>query len=106
MFRSAGLAQPMRSPRPSCFSPPTTQATSQEQNCLWTAASPKCRPLDFRHTLARRRLGWVISPSLRRAFSTGRVHLSWLEDLASPQRSYCWAVTHSEGLTEREKFEV
>ena len=35
----------MRSPRPWCFSHPTTAATSRERNCLWMAASHKCRPL-------------------------------------------------------------
>src|SRR5258707_4164636 len=44
MFRSAGSARPMRSPRPWCFSHPTTAATSRERNCLWTAASHKCKP--------------------------------------------------------------
>src|SRR2546427_2468077 len=34
----------MRSPRPWCFSHPTTAATSRERNCLWMAASHKCRP--------------------------------------------------------------
>src|SRR5258708_4967735 len=34
----------MRSPRPWCFSHPTTAATSRERNCLWTAASHKCKP--------------------------------------------------------------
>src|SRR6266851_1281237 len=34
----------MRSPRPWCFSHPTTAATSRERNCLWTAASHKCNP--------------------------------------------------------------
>ena len=43
MFRSAGWARPMRSPRPWCFSPPMTQASSREQNCLWTEVSHKCR---------------------------------------------------------------
>src|SRR5260370_33888739 len=43
MFRSAGWAHPMRSPRRSCFLPQTTQASSQEQSCLSTAASRKCR---------------------------------------------------------------
>src|SRR6266478_5968878 len=44
MFRSAGSAHPMRSRRPWCFSHPTTAATSRERNCLWMAASHKCRP--------------------------------------------------------------
>src|SRR5712692_993873 len=43
--RSAGSVHPMRSRRPWCFSPPTTAATSRERNCLWMAASHKCRPL-------------------------------------------------------------
>src|SRR5580700_3911800 len=43
MFRSAGWARLMRSPRRSCFLPQTTQASSQEQSCLSTAASRKCR---------------------------------------------------------------
>src|SRR6266404_2616630 len=43
MFRSAGSEHPMRSPRPWCFSHPTTAATSRERNCLWTAASRKYR---------------------------------------------------------------
>src|ERR1700730_15748761 len=34
----------MRSPRPWCFSHPTTAATSRERNCLWTAASHKGKP--------------------------------------------------------------
>ena len=34
-----------RSLRPWCFSHPTTAATSRERNCLWMAASHKCRPL-------------------------------------------------------------
>jgi hypothetical protein len=33
----------MRSRRPWCFLPPTTAATSRERNCLWMAASHKCR---------------------------------------------------------------
>ena len=45
VFRSAGSAHPMRSRRPWCFSPPTTPATSREPNCLWMAASHKCRQL-------------------------------------------------------------
>src|SRR6267143_4109621 len=45
MFRSAGSAHPMRSRRPWYFSHPTTAATSRERNCLWMAASHKCRPL-------------------------------------------------------------
>src|SRR5437762_13246300 len=39
------FAHPMRSPRPCCFSHPTTAATSRERNCLWMAASHKCTPL-------------------------------------------------------------
>src|SRR5918996_1331129 len=34
----------MRSPRLWYFSRPTTAATSRERNCLWMAASHKCRP--------------------------------------------------------------
>src|SRR6266446_4704325 len=34
----------MRSPRPWCFSPPTTAATSRERSCLWMAASHRCKP--------------------------------------------------------------
>src|SRR6516162_11213290 len=34
----------MRSRRPCCFSPPTTAATSRARNCLWTAASHRCKP--------------------------------------------------------------
>src|SRR5215510_15576448 len=34
----------MRSRRPWYFSHPTTPATSRERNCLWMAASHKCRP--------------------------------------------------------------
>ena len=45
VFRSAGSAHPMRSRRPWCSSHPTTVATSLERNCLWMAASHKCRPL-------------------------------------------------------------
>src|SRR2546425_7971 len=44
VFRSAGAVYPMRSPRPWCFSPPTTAATSRERNCLWMAVSRRCRP--------------------------------------------------------------
>src|SRR5262249_55083479 len=44
VFRSAGVVHPLRSPRPWCFSPPTTTATSRERNCLWMAASHRCRP--------------------------------------------------------------
>ena len=36
---------PTRLPTPWCFSHPTTAATSRERNCLWMAASHKCRPL-------------------------------------------------------------
>ena len=42
-YRSAGSAHPTRSRRPSCFSHPTTAATSRERSCLWMAASHKCR---------------------------------------------------------------
>src|SRR5262245_31240580 len=34
----------MRSRRPCCFSPPTMRATSRARNCLWTAASHRCKP--------------------------------------------------------------
>src|SRR4029077_5951938 len=34
----------MRSPRPWCFSHPTTAVTSRERNCSWTAVSHRCRP--------------------------------------------------------------
>src|SRR6266567_4563663 len=34
----------MRSPRPWCFSHPTTAATSRERSCLWMAASHRCKP--------------------------------------------------------------
>src|SRR5215469_12884707 len=34
----------MKSPRPWSFSHPTTAATSRERNCLWTAASHRCKP--------------------------------------------------------------
>src|SRR5260370_28737915 len=44
MFRSAGLVRPTRSPRPWCFSHPTTAATSRERSCLWMAVSHKCKP--------------------------------------------------------------
>jgi NAD(P)-dependent dehydrogenase (short-subunit alcohol dehydrogenase family) len=44
VFANAGVANPMRSPRPLCFSHPTTAATSPARNCLWMAASHKCRP--------------------------------------------------------------
>ena len=44
LFRSAGSAHPMRSPRPWCFSHPTTAATSRERNCLWMVVSHKSRP--------------------------------------------------------------
>src|SRR6266446_6922103 len=33
----------MRSPRPWCFSLPTTAVTSRERSCLWMAASHKCK---------------------------------------------------------------
>src|SRR5215472_15297597 len=36
----------MRSPRPSCFSPRTTAATLRGRNCVWMAASHKCRLLE------------------------------------------------------------
>jgi NAD(P)-dependent dehydrogenase (short-subunit alcohol dehydrogenase family) len=36
---------PSTSRRPWCFSHPTTAATSRARNCLWMAASHKCRPL-------------------------------------------------------------
>src|SRR5260370_1589552 len=35
----------MRSPRPWCFSHPTTAVTSRDQNCLWMVVSHKCRSL-------------------------------------------------------------
>jgi hypothetical protein len=41
---SAGSVHLMRSPRPWCFSHPTTAATLRERNCLWMAVSHKCRP--------------------------------------------------------------
>jgi NAD(P)-dependent dehydrogenase (short-subunit alcohol dehydrogenase family) len=42
---SKGLSvHPMRSPRPWCFSHPTTAATSRERNCLSMVVSPKSRP--------------------------------------------------------------
>ena len=43
--RSAGLVRPMRSRRPWCFSHPTTAASSRERNCLWMAASHRCKRL-------------------------------------------------------------
>ena len=43
--RSDESVRRRRSPRPWCFSPPTTAATSQARNCLWMVASRKCRPL-------------------------------------------------------------
>jgi hypothetical protein len=42
-FRLAGSARPTRSPKPWCFSHPTTQATSPERNCSWMVASPRFR---------------------------------------------------------------
>ena len=56
MSRSAGWARPMRSLRRSCFLPQMTQASSQEQSCLWTEALRKCRPLEggVRHVRGRR----------------------------------------------------
>src|SRR5256886_6783808 len=42
--RSAGSGPPRRSPRPWCFSPATTVATSRARKCLWMAAWHKCRP--------------------------------------------------------------
>jgi Enoyl-(Acyl carrier protein) reductase len=44
-LRSAGSVHLMRSPRPWCFSHPTTAATSRERNYLSMAASHKCRLL-------------------------------------------------------------
>jgi len=44
VFPSAGSAHPRRSPRPWCFSRPTTAATSREPSCSWMAVSPRCRP--------------------------------------------------------------
>ena len=38
-----GSVHLMRLPGPWCFLPPTTAATSREQNCLWMAGSRKCR---------------------------------------------------------------
>src|SRR5262245_53323431 len=35
----------MRSRRPWCFSRQTTAVTSPERNCLWMAASPRCKAL-------------------------------------------------------------
>ncbi len=42
--RSAGSGPPRRSPRPWCFSPLTTAATSRARKCLWMAVWHKCRP--------------------------------------------------------------
>ena len=64
VFRLAGSANPTRSPRPWCFSPPTTAATSREQNCLWMAALHKCRPFIFWKALFHRLgrlLGKIVS---------------------------------------------
>src|SRR2546430_640602 len=36
-----GSVHPMRSPRPWCFSHPTTAATSRERNCSWKAVSDR-----------------------------------------------------------------
>src|SRR5207244_2501929 len=44
----------MRSPRPWCFSHPMTAATSRERNCLWMAASHKCRSFTAEGTALRR----------------------------------------------------
>jgi hypothetical protein len=52
MFHSAGFANPMRSRRPPCFSPPRMQGTSQEQSCLdfvvHVASFHGCDPCDGR----------------------------------------------------------
>jgi NAD(P)-dependent dehydrogenase (short-subunit alcohol dehydrogenase family) len=42
LFRLAGSVHPKRSPRPSCFSHPTTVATSRQRNCSWMAAWHRC----------------------------------------------------------------
>src|ERR1700738_2844149 len=43
----------MRSRRPWCFLHPMTPATSRERNCLWMAASHKCRTLIAEGTASR-----------------------------------------------------
>jgi PAS domain S-box-containing protein len=43
--RWAGWARRTRWRTPSCFSHPTTRATSRERNCSWMAASHNCRAL-------------------------------------------------------------
>ncbi len=58
-LRSAGSARPMRSPRPWCFSHPTTAATSRERNCLWTAASHRCKPRTAQGTGKLEERQWV-----------------------------------------------
>src|SRR5438093_10756457 len=57
----------MRSPRPWCFSHPTTAATSRERNCLWTAASHKCSPFIAEGTALRRAFFSCESDGLPRA---------------------------------------
>src|SRR5919106_672158 len=59
---------PMRSPRPWCFSHPTTAATSRERNCSWTAAWHKCRPLVIMEGHRVRQCG---SPRYRTAEHSG-----------------------------------
>jgi Haem-degrading len=43
-LKKAWLGTPMRSPRRWFFSLPMTAATSRGRNCLWTAASHRCKP--------------------------------------------------------------
>ena len=43
VFRSADSVRPVGLRRPWCFSHPMTPATSWGRNCLWMAASHRCR---------------------------------------------------------------
>src|SRR6266513_3343428 len=54
MFRSADSVNPMRLPRPWCFSHPTTAATSRERNCLSMADSHKFERQNIRKKRRKR----------------------------------------------------
>src|SRR4029077_3924586 len=87
---SADLASPTRSPRPSCFSPATMQATSQERNCLWMAASRKCRLLDGgardvrgRRATVQTRACSAERPDAGAAVAVSDMQLPWRDHLLS-----------------------
>src|SRR5438876_11775972 len=82
VFRSAGSAHPMRSPRPWCFSPPTTAATSRERNCLWTAASHKCRPIRAETAREEFMLRSAISIGSTRPGRKGKAVAKWVYESA------------------------